>query len=108
MFCRARRKAQAAEAGEFRQAEVRQNGRAGCRSEAGRRHGTRAFLVPHESGAVACHPDFTQELPRKLLPTRAKEGQSVALEKRMSKVLEIEEMLGSPLPNGDRDELECR
>jgi hypothetical protein len=25
-----------------------------------------------------------------------------------NKVLEIDEMLGSPLPNGDRDELECR
>ena len=32
----------------------------------------------------------------------------VDLGKRMNKVLEIDEMLGSPLPNGDRDELECR
>jgi hypothetical protein len=28
------------------------------------------------------HPDFTQELPRKLLPTRAKEPQSRSREKR--------------------------
>ena len=27
------------------------------------------------------HPDFTQELPRKLLPARAKEGQSHLREK---------------------------
>ncbi len=26
----------------------------------------------------------------------------------LNKVLEIDEMPGSPLPNGDRDELECR
>jgi hypothetical protein len=32
----------------------------------------------------------------------------VDLGKRMNNVLEIDEMLGSPLPNGDRDELECR
>jgi hypothetical protein len=32
----------------------------------------------------------------------------VDLGKRMNKVLEIDEMLGSPSPNGDRDELECR
>jgi len=29
-----------------------------------------------------CHPDFTQELPRKLLPTRAKEAQKRQREKR--------------------------
>jgi hypothetical protein len=28
------------------------------------------------------HPDFTEELPRKLLPTRAKEAQSHFREKR--------------------------
>jgi hypothetical protein len=31
---------------------------------------------------AASHPDFTQELPRKLLPTRAKEPQSYLRQKR--------------------------
>ena len=33
--------------------------------------------VPYDGSTVTVsHPDFTQELPRKLLPTRAKEAQS--------------------------------
>ena len=36
-------------------------------------------------GRVSCHPDFTQELPRKLLPTRAKESQRRRREKRYSR-----------------------
>jgi hypothetical protein len=35
-----------------------------------------------DSACVVSHPDFTQELPRKLLPTRAKEAQRGRREKR--------------------------